>query len=119
MKLDSGTLTAWRGVNETPPGGMPDMEYSKIWGSYYGDKTVGVTRFYTAKQYGDTVDMVVQVQRTYDLKAASDLIVLSPFSHKEDKAYRITQIQQVIDDDGNPRTDLALERTEINADYIY
>lgn len=119
MRLDSGTLTAWRGANEAPPGGMPDMEYKEIWGSYYGAKTVGVTRFYTAKQYGDGVDMVVQVQRTYDLQASTDMIVLSPFTHKEQKAYRIVQIQQVVDEDGNQRTDLALERTDVNADYIY
>lgn len=119
MILDSGTLTVWRGVNETPPGGMPALSFDKVWSSYYGDKTVGVTRFYTAKQAGDNVDMVVQVQRTYELKAAEDLVVLSPYTHKEEKAYRIAQIQQVLDEDQNPRTELSLERTDVNADYVY
>lgn len=119
MVLDAGTLTVWRGVNETPPGGMPALTFEKVWGSYYGNKTVGVTRFYTAMQAGDNVDVLVQVQRTYDLKAAEDLVLLSPYTHKEEKAYRIAQIQQVVDEDQNPRTELSLERTEINADYVY
>lgn len=118
MLLDAGTLTVWRGDNSSPPGGMPALSYQQIWGGAYGEKTVGVTRFYNAMQAGDRVDAVVQTQRTYNLRAAEDLVLLFPYSHREEKAYRITQLQQVTDEDGNPRTELSLERTEIDADYI-
>ena len=80
--LDSGVLTAWRGANKAPAGGMPVMEYEQVWGSYYENRTIGVTRYYTAQQHGDR------------------------------NAYRVTQKQDVIDDDGLPATDLTLERDD-------
>ena len=55
---------------------------------------------------------MARVQRTYELRPASDRIVLSPFSHEDGRVYRIIQLQQVLDDDGLPVTDLTLERDD-------
>lgn len=89
------------------------MGYTQVWGSYYADKTIGITRWYTAQQHGDRPDMVVQVQRTWELKVGTDRVILSPFGWKDDgAAYKIVQIQQVLDDDGLPMTDLTLERDD-------
>lgn len=111
MPLDSGTLTVWRGTNTAPAGRQPVMEYQQIWGSYYQDRTIGVQRYYTAQQHGDRPDFLVRVNRTWELSAATDRVLLSPFGWQDTKeAYRITQIQQVEDEDGLPVTDLTLER---------
>ena len=110
--LDSGTLTVWRGTNMSPAGSMPVLKYAQIWGSYYADRTIGIQRYYTAMQHDNRVDAMVRVQRTYELKPADDRIILSPYSHEDGNAYRIIQLQQVLDDDGLPVTDLTLERDD-------
>lgn len=112
MPLDSGELTVWRGENNSPPGGMPVMNYKKIWGSCYENRTIGVTRHYTAQQYGDRADALVRVHRTYEVDPATDRIVLAPYDHPDGNAYRVTQKQDVLDDEGLPATDLTLERDE-------
>ena len=112
MPLDSGELTVWRGANTAPSGGMPVMVYTQIWGSYYQARTIGVNRYYTAQQHGDRADVMVRVHRTYDVNPATDKVILSPYDHKDGNAYRITQKQDVEDDNGLPATDLTLERDE-------
>lgn len=114
MVLDSGTLTVWRGVNVTPPGGMPEMDYTHIWTSYYAERTVGVTRWYSAQQYGDRPDLLVRVPRNYGLSVGSDVVRLSPFTHKDTSEYSIIQIQHIIDEDGLPATELSLQKTEVD-----
>ena len=117
MPLDSGELTVWRGTNTAPAGGMPQMTYTQIWGSYYEDRTVGIQRWYTAQQHGDRPDLLVRVHRTWALRTATDRVTLAPYGWEDEGgAYRIVQIQQVTDDNGLPATDLTLERDDgINA----
>lgn len=110
--LDSGVLEIWRGSNVAPAGSMPVMKYAQIFESQYEDRTVGVTRWYAAKRNGDRADYLVRINRNYGISAASDLVVLRPFSHLDGDAYKIDQIQQVLDDDGIWMTDLMLERVE-------
>ena len=110
--LDSGELTVWRGVNTSPPGGMPVLTYQQVWGSYYENRTIGVTRYYTAQQYGDRADVMVRVHRTYLISPAEDRIILNPYDHEDGNAYRVTQKQDVLDDNGLPATDLTLEMDE-------
>lgn len=120
MPFDSGTLTVWRGTNTAPAGGQPVMKYRKIWGSYYEDRTIGVQRYYTAQQHGDRPDFLVRVHRTWELSAATDRVILSPFAWQDTGgAYRIAQIQQVLNEEDLPVTDLTLERDDgINAGDI-
>lgn len=112
MVLDSGMLTVWRGENASPPGGMPKPSYTRIWASYYGEKTVGVTRWYTAQQHGDHPDLLVEVQRTWELRVGTDRVVLFPAAYEDRGSYKITQVQQVTDENGLPMTDLTLERDD-------
>lgn len=112
MPLDSGTLTVWRGSDTAQAGGMPALAYVQIWGSYYEDRTIGIQRYYTAMQHDSRVDAMVRAQRTYELSPSTDRVVLAPFSHQDGNAYRILQVQQVLDDDGLPVTDLTLERDD-------
>ena len=93
------------------------MTYKQIWGAYYQDRTIGIQRWYTAQQHGDRPDFLVRVPRTWELSTATDRVILEPFGWQDNGgAYRIVQIQQVLDDNGLPATDLTLERDDgINA----
>lgn len=108
---DSGTLTLQRGTNTAPPGEAPSMKFLPVWGSYYEARTVGLQRYYTAKEHADQADAVVRVPRYYGISAASDRVVLAPVDHKDTGAYKVLQVQHVDDDDGLPATDITLERT--------
>ena len=106
MVLDSGVVTLYRQVLISENGDMPDYDWQPFWESYFGSKTVGVTRYYIAKAQNDNIDLLIEVQRNEDISAATDCAKIS------DKWYRITQIQHLTDDDGLPVTDLSLERIE-------
>lgn len=110
MPLDSGELTVWRGANTAPAGGMPVMRYTQIWAACYENRTVGLARYYTAQQHGDRADVMVRVPRTYVISPAEDRVVLAPYDHLDSGAYRITQKQDVVNEDQLPMTDLTLER---------
>lgn len=120
MRLDDGILSVYRGENTSEPGKKPVMEYSLVWKCYFGFKTVGVSRFYSAKRAGDRADFLVEVPRTYAVSAATDKVILTPFSFEENKAvYRITQVQHIIDEEELPVTNFTLERIDgLNADEI-
>nr|DAQ81495.1 MAG TPA: hypothetical protein [Caudoviricetes sp.]DAU79063.1 MAG TPA: hypothetical protein [Caudoviricetes sp.] len=85
---------------------MPEYQWEKVWESYYGEKTVGTNRYYIAKAQNDRVDMLIEVQQNRSISAATDKAEI------DGVYYRIVQVQQVIDEDGIPMTDLALERVE-------
>ena len=70
------------------------------------EKTVGTNRYYIAKAQNDRVDMLIEVQQNRSISAATDEAEI------DGVYYRIVQVQQVIDEDGIPMTDLALERGE-------
>ena len=110
--LDSGELNVWRGTNTAPAGGMPVMTYQQVWASYYENRTIGVSRYYTAQQHGDRADILVRVHRTYEVDPATDKVTLDPYDHMDGNAYRVTQKQDVEDENGLPATDLTLERDE-------
>lgn len=119
MTLDSGTLSVWRGANLAPSGGMPDFSYEKIWETRYAERTVGVSRFYSAKQYGQSPDYLVRVPRNYSVKADSDIVKIFPFSHLDENEYRIIQVQHILDEDGIPVMELTLQIAEANNEEFY
>ena len=112
MVLDSGELTVWRGANVSPPGGMPVETYTQVWAGCYGLRTVGINRWYAGQQHGDRSDLLVRIQRTYTINPAEDKVVLSPYDHEDKGVYRITQKQDVLDEDDLPATELTLERSD-------
>ena len=86
MLLGDGIVTIYRQEDTAQPGEMPEYAY------------------YTAMAHDDRTDMLIEVQRTRELSPATDRAEIGG------AYYRITQVQQVTDDDGLPMTDLALER---------
>lgn len=110
--FDSGELTVWRGDNSTPPGGLPVLTFTKIWSGCYENRTIGVTRYYTAMQHGARADIMVRIKRAYEINPATDKVILSPYDHQDTMGYRIAMKQDVLDEDGLPACDLTLERDE-------
>ena len=106
MLLDAGIVTILRQKVVSVAGEMPEYQWEKVWESYYGEKTVGTNRYYIAKAQNDRVDMLIEVQQNRSISAATDKAEI------DGVYYRIVQVQQVIDEDGIPMTDLALERVE-------
>lgn len=113
MLLDAGMVTVWAGENVAALGCLPKIQYTnKIFESYYGEKTVGVTRHYIAKAHNDKVDMLIQIQRSNKI-STTHLCYVVPVSDAEGQSwYKILQVQQVLDEDGLPMTELALQRIE-------
>lgn len=104
MLLGDGIVTIYRQEDTAQPGEMPEYAWTQVWQFFFGEKTVGVNRYYTAMAHDDRTDMLIEVQRTRELSPATDRAEIGG------AYYRITQVQQVTDDDGLPMTDLALER---------
>ncbi len=102
----------WQGRNISPAGSKPvivyDQEYYK---SYYGNKTVGISRYWTAKAQDDRADLLIEIQRNSEFPP--DRCQLYPSLDAADAGYyKILQVQQITDEDGQPVTDLTLERLD-------
>ena len=108
MNLDGGVLTISRLINTASSGLMPSGTWTEVQKACYGERTVGVNRFYTAKQADSQIVMLVRIPRSYLVKIG-DKVDLTPYSHVSDGAYIVDQVQQVDDEDTHlPATDLSL-----------
>lgn len=117
MNLDSGIAKIWRCTETETPGELPTETWAEVWASYYGEQTVGIQRYYTAKAANDQIDAVIWVQRNRDIYPVRDRVqLIFPSSDRveldDGPFYRITQVQHVTDEDGLPMTALSLERLE-------
>lgn len=110
MQLDVGIAVILRRSADGRPGDRPSAHTEEIYRSPYGERVVGMSRFYTAKQANDRVDMMVRIARPDDPAVeihADDLCELS----RDGKTYRILQAQYIRDDEaGMDCIDLSLER---------
>ena len=109
MTLDSGTLEIKSLVNTAQPGLMPSVSETRVARYDYGERTVGSSRYYTAKQADEQIDMLVRIPRDYSARTG-DRVYLTPFAYPAPSfPYMIVQIQQTDDEDtGLPATDLSL-----------
>lgn len=113
MLLDSGIATIYQYNNTAQSGQMPQPSWeTQVFASYYGNKTVGIQRYWTAAAHDDQADMLIEIQRC-DAVTTADRCVLQPVLDKAASGpYKIIQVQQLLDEDGQPVTDLTLERIE-------
>lgn len=119
MNLDDGIVTIYRQTNTAEVGEMPTFEWSEIFRSYFGERTVGVNRYYTAMSHNDQVDMLIEIPPIRTLSTATDRAGIDrayfrlPTVEGDNNLYfRITMIQQVDGDDNLPVTLLSLERVD-------
>lgn len=110
MLLNDGVATILRGRNTAQPGSKPkivhDMTVAK---TYYGEKTVGINRYWTAQAHDARADLLIEVPLVPDV-TVEDRCMLAPYLLPTGGAYKILQVQHVTDSDGLPCTDLTLER---------
>ena len=113
MRLDSGIATIWRAELTSSPGEMPRESFTQeYFKSYYGDKTVGFARYWTAKAHDSQATFLVEIQRNAGITTA-DRCQLAPYLDLEVAGYyKILQVQHLEDDNGLPVTDLTLERID-------
>lgn len=113
MLLDAGIANIWRGVNTASPGSLPVVEYTQqYFTSYYGDKTVGVQRYWTAQAHDDRADLLIEIQRNAGISTADRCQLQPVFDEVAAGYYKILQVQHLLDSDGRPVTDLTLERID-------
>lgn len=104
MILDGGILTIFEKVNTNPAGLMPVEKLRQVQQMYYGIRTIGFARQYSAMSAGQSVDMLVRVQFN-PLIFAGMYVVL-----EGGVQYRVDLVQHVDNDDGLKMTDLTLAR---------
>lgn len=111
--LDSGVATIWRAEIESEPGEMPAEGFTnQFFKSYYGNKTVGFARFWTAQAHDSQANFLIEIQRNAGISTA-DRCQLEPYLDVEAAGYyKILQIQHLTDENGLPVTDLTLERID-------
>ena len=112
MLLDQGIVKIRRRKNISPAGNKPVYEYEDYFESYYGEKTVGINRYWAAKAHDDQADFLIEIQRNGGIRT-SDVCILEPFMDAPATGtYRIIQVQHVFDENQLPMTDLTLERID-------
>lgn len=106
MILDRGILKLYRAPEDAGRSGdmMSDelVEYHVCW---YGERTVGMSRYYAAQQANSRIDRVVRIRALGVDVRADDAAVLGR------ERYRVVQAQYLRDEDaGCEVIDLSLER---------
>ena len=112
MLLNDGKATVSRRTNTASAGSMPIYNDVPFYESMFGNKTVGISRYWTAKANDRQADLLIQVQRNGAIRV-NNICELESF--KDDGlsgAYEIIQVQHLVDEDGLEKTDLTLERIE-------
>lgn len=113
MLLDSGIATIYQYDNTAQQGQMPQPSWqTKLFESYYGDKTVGIKRYWTAVAHDDKADLLIEIQRCSAVTTADRCLLQPVLDEAAAGPYKIIQVQHLLDEDGQPVTDLTLERIE-------
>ena len=104
--MDSGILEIFSVSNAAPRGHHPVSLALSKGREYYENRVVGATRFYSARQANVNVELVARIWRREDVSTQDIARIVG-----ERGFFKIRQVQQTLDDDGLPVTDLSLERT--------
>lgn len=108
MLLNNGIANFYKFADSSGNGNMPEKDKTKYHSGWYGERTVGFSRFFTAQQASTRVDKLIRVLRPpSDVSIRADDVCVLRDGH----VYRIAQAQSVYDEDaGRPCIDLSLER---------
>lgn len=101
-----GVAQIWRIRNAAPPGDMPREEKTRKYTLRYRRRTVGIQRYYTAKQFREQIDEVIRCPLVQDVSVL-DRVYL-PVS----KYWYVIRQVQYPENATVPVMDLSLERTE-------
>lgn len=106
---DAGLCTVCTLQNTAEPGAMPVDRLVPAFADYFGERTVGYNRYYAAKGVNEQVDLLIRIGHT----TAARIGMYAVLSMSEnDGQYRITNVQQLLGEDGLKCTDLTLSRMD-------
>ncbi|BCI60846.1 phage head closure protein [Solibaculum mannosilyticum] len=109
--MDDGLCSIYKVKNVAEKGNKPVKGLTKLVGPVcYEERTVGITRYYTAMQAHVRVDRVLRIWKNTEI-SSQDVCIPA-----DGQQYTIQQIQHTTDDDGLPVSDLTLERLEVTYD---
>lgn len=111
MLFDSGIIKFYNLENIALNGEMPKQRLVFHKKAYYGERTIGFSRFYDAKGVNEQIDLLVRIW-------ADRSIRIGMYAIANDVQYRISNIQQIVADDGLRVTDVTLERIDELYDVI-
>lgn len=108
MILDSGIAQLIKLYDDNGGGDMPVENPTVYYTDYYGERTVGMSRYYAAQQANSQVDKLIRINKPPpDVVIGADDIALLTDGYR----YRIVQAQELYDEDaGADVVDLSLER---------
>lgn len=102
MLLDSGIVTIYELTNTANPGEMPREMLQPLNSFYFGRRTIGYNRLYTAQGVNKRIDLLIRIWHA-DVTTGQYAIV-------NGAQYRIDAVQQLTDEAGLAVTDLTLEK---------
>lgn len=106
---DAGLCTVCTLSNTAEAGAMPVMVLSPVLSDYFGERTVGYNRYYAALGVNEQIDLLIRIGRTTEARIGMYAVL----SYSEnDGQYRITNVQQLLGEDGLKCTDLTLSRMD-------
>lgn len=101
MLHSDGIVTVYSLTKDSAPDKRRLVKKSEHW---YGERTVGVTRMYAAKQANCKVDMLLEIWEDRAIKPDQYAIP------EDGEQYRITDVQHTVDEAGLRISLLTLER---------
>lgn len=108
MILDAGIAVFCHTETASEPGNLPSYKRTEFHRAWYGERTVGFSRFFTAKQSNVKVDRLIRI-----LRPPSDVVFEAEdvCELPDGFTYRIVQCQYLRDEEaGEDVTDISLER---------
>lgn len=105
--MDAGTLSLCTLVNTAAPGTMPKERLHEIAQSYFEERVVGFSRYFTARGVNEQADLMVRAWRMPEAQAGMYAVL---DKSEYNGQYRIVQVQHLLNDDGLKVTDLTLAR---------
>lgn len=107
---DGGIVSFYKKTNTAAAGHIPIIAYTKVWETCYENRSVGFNRYAAAKQYDTEIVYVVRTLQSF--KVGTDMVaLLHPYSHVDENAYQVYQVQQMTGEDGLPCTDFSLQKS--------
>lgn len=108
MLLNDGIASFYRFDDSIGSGNMPEKSMTQYHSGWYGERTVGFSRYFTAQQASTRVDKLIRVLHpSHDISIRADDVCVLRDGH----VYKIVQAQFIYDEDaGRPCIDISLER---------
>lgn len=113
MLMSDGIFVLCNLVDTARKGDAPKEHLEEVYREYYGERTVGISRFYESKGAGEQVDMLIRTR--YDKRARIGCYIVLT---EDDEQYRITNVQKVVDE-GLNYCDITLSRLDKNYELSF